>query len=452
MKPTIFSGVKQHEIPFFVPTIGEEEIQSVAETLQSGWLTTGPKVKQFEREFAERVGARHAIAVNSATSALHLALEAVGVSAGQEVLVPTMTFAATAEVVIHLGAKPILVDCCPRTLNIDPRDVERKITPHTTAIVPVHYAGQPCDMDRILAIARAHGLKVIEEAAHAIPARFGDRTVGGIGDVTCFSFYANKTMTTGEGGMVTTDADSLADRMRIMSLHGISKDAWKRFSAEGSWYYEILEPGYKFNMTDIAASLGIHQLRRCDEFWEFRQRYAALYDRGFADVAEVTVPFVEINVQHAWHLYVIQLEVDRLHVDRSEVIRQLAEAGIGTSVHYMPLHMHPYYRDTFGYKPGDLPVAQAVYDRIISLPIYPRMSEEDVQYVIDNVTQIVGQNRKTDGARAAQPVDDVSIQPEKSAQGARRHDVASALKRTFDLSVAFLALVILSPLLLLVAI
>ena len=452
MKPLTVSNLKRDQIPFFVPSIGEEEIRLVVETLQSGWLTTGPKVRRFEQDFAERVGARHAIAVNSATAALHLGLEAIGISAGQEVLVPTMTFAATAEVVIHLGAKPVLVDCCPDTLNIDPQDIKKKITPRTKAIIPVHYAGQPCDMDRILAIAQAHDLRVIEDAAHAIPARYCDRTIGTIGDVTCFSFYANKTITTGEGGMITTDDDRLAERMRIMTLHGISKDAWKRYSAEGSWYYEILAPGYKYNMTDLAASLGICQLRRCDEFWEGRQRCARMYDEGFAAVPEVSVPCVELNVQHAWHLYVIQLELDHLRIGRSDFIKELADAGIGTSVHYMPLHMHPYYRDALGYQPDDLPVARSAYDRIVSLPIYPRMSDDDVRYVVDNVKRIVAQNRKIDGVRASRPRDEVSTPPERSAQGSRRRQVASGIKRTFDFSVALLALVILSPLLLLVGI
>jgi len=450
-KPTS-STLKQHKIPFALPTIGEEEIQSVVETLRSGWLTTGPKVKQFEAQFAERIGVRHAIAVNSATSALHLALESIGVSPGDEVLVPTMTFASTGEVVVHLGARPVLVDCRPDTLNVDPDKIEERITPRTKAIIPVHYGGQPCEMDRILAIARANGLRVIEDAAHAIPARYGDQVIGTIGDVTCFSFYATKTITTGEGGMVTTNDDRLAERMRIMTLHGISKDAWKRFSAEGSWYYEILAPGYKFNMTDIAASLGICQLRRCDEFWECRQRYAQMYDGGFADVPEITVPYVELNVQHAWHLYVIQVEFEHLRIDRGDFVKELAGAGIGTSVHYMPLHMHPYYRETFGYQPDDLPVARAVYDRIVSLPIYPRMSEEDVDYVIHNVKRIIAENRRLGSAWVGKPEGEVPILPEKCARASRPSDAAAIVKRTFDFSVAFLALVILSPLLVLVAV
>ena len=383
---------KQHAIPFFVPCLGEAEIQSVVETLRSGWLATGPKVKEFERHFAERVGARHAVAVTSGTAALHLAFEAVDVSEGDEIIVPTLTFAATAAVAIHLGAKPVLVDCQPDTLNIDPDRIEEKITSRTRAIVPVHYAGQPCDMGRILKIAKAHDLKVVEDAAHALPARYGDRTIGTIGDASCFSFYANKTITTGEGGMITTDDDALADRARKMAFHGISKDAWKRFSAEGSWYYEILAPGYKYNLTDIAASLGIHQLARCDEFWEARLRCAKKYDAGFADMPAILTPHVEIDVQHAWHLYVIQLELDRLTIDRNTFIQELKEAGIGANVHYMPLHLHPYYRETFGYQPADFPAASAAYARMVSLPIYPRLSDENIDHVIRSIKRIVAEN------------------------------------------------------------
>lgn len=388
------SSLKQHAIPFFKPTVGEEEIQSVVETLRSGWLTTGPKVKQFEQDFSTRVGANHAIAVSSATSALHLALEACGVRAGDEVLVPTLTFASTGEVVVHLGAKPVLVDCLPDSFNIDPDKIEAKITSRTKAIMPVHYGGQPCHMDRILEIAKKHGLKVVEDAAHALPAHYGDRVVGTIGDVTCFSFYANKTITTGEGGMITTNDEELADRMRIMSLHGISKDAWKRFSAEGSWYYEILAPGYKFNMTDINAALGIHQLPRCDQFWQARNRLSEMYTAGFADVPEIKTPTTELNVQHAWHLYVIQLQLDQLTITRNEFIQIMTQAGIGTSVHYTPLHLHPYYRETLGYQPEDCPVATELYQRIISLPIYPTMTDEDSKNVISTVKQIVAEHQK----------------------------------------------------------
>jgi perosamine synthetase len=298
-------------------------------------------------------------------------------------------------VVIHLGATPVLVDCHPATLNIDPDQLEGKITSRTKAVIPVHYGGQPCDMDRILRIARRHGLRVIEDAAHALPARYHGRTVGTIGDITCFSFYANKTITTGEGGMITTDQDDLAERVRIMSLHGISKDAWKRFGAEGSWYYEILAPGYKFNMTDIAASLGTEQLARCQQLWERRQWCSQLYDAAFRNLPEITGPHRDGNVQHAWHLYVVQLELDRLRIDRAQFIRELNQAGVGTSVHYLPLHMHPYYRESFGYRPEDLPVARSIYPRIISLPIHPRMNQTDVEYVVETVQRIVAEHRRS---------------------------------------------------------
>jgi len=452
LRPSHASTLKQYRVPFFVPSIGEEEIQSVVETLRSGWLTTGPRVRQFEVEFAERIGARHALAVSSGTAALQLALEAVGVTAGDEVLVPTMTFAATAEVVIHSGAKPVLMDCRPDTLNMDAGEIERKLTSRTKAVVPVHYGGQPCDMERILETARSHSLRVVEDAAHALPARYGDSIVGTIGDATCFSFYANKTITTGEGGMVSTDDDALAERMRIMSLHGISKDAWKRFSAEGSWYYEILGPGYKSNMTDIAASLGIHQLARCDQFWESRRRCAQLYDAGFADVAELKVPYVELNVQHAWHLYVIQLELERLRIDRNQFIEELGQAGIGTSVHYLPLHMHPYYRETFGYKPEDFPVAKRAYERTISLPIYPELDDSEAKYVVDTVKRIVAENRKSESVLVSSaPLE----RPEPSAEilrGPRADGVSQIAKRGFDFTLAFLGLAALSPVLLVVAV
>jgi perosamine synthetase len=377
-----------------MPDIGEAEAESVMETLRSGWLTTGPKVRRFETDFAEYVGCEHAVAVNSATAALHLALSAVGLQEGDEVLVPTMTFAATAEVVLYFKARPVLVDCRPETLNLDPDQVEKAITAKTKAIMPVHIAGQACEMDRLMEIARDYDLRVIEDAAHALPARYQGEMIGTIGDITCFSFYATKTITTGEGGMATTQNPEWAERMRIMGLHGISKDAWKRYTAEGSWYYEILYPGFKYNLTDIAAAIGIEQLKKCTHFWELRQRYATLYDEGFRDVPAIITPYVAPEVQHAWHLYVIQLDLERLRIGRNEFIALLKEEGIGTSVHFIPLHLHPYYRDTFGYGPGDFPQASFVFERIVSLPIYPKMTEGDVQRVIEAVSRVVGQHRR----------------------------------------------------------
>ena len=381
-------------LPFYVPDIGDDEIQSVVETLRSGWLTTGPKVRQLEENFSQYLGCRHAVAVNSGTASLHLALDAVGIKEGDEVLVPTMTFAATAAVVLHLKARPVLVDCCQDTFNMDPDQIEKAITGRTKAIIPVHIGGQPCEMGRILEIARRYNLRVIEDAAHALPARYQDRMVGTIGDITCFSFYAIKTITTGEGGMATTENPEWAGRMRIMSLHGISKDAWKRYTSEGSWYYEILYPGYKDNLTDIAAAIGIEQLKKCDRFWRARRHLASMYDEAFADLAEIRRPVCRPNVQHAWHLYIIQLELERLKITRNEFIEALKKENIGTSVHFIPLHLHPYYRDTFGYKPEDFPNASAVFERIISLPIYPRMTEIDFDHVVGAARNIIRKYRR----------------------------------------------------------
>ena len=381
-------------LPFHVPDIGDDEIQSVVETLRSGWLTTGPKVRQFEADFANFVGCPHAVALNSGTAALHLALDAVGIKDGDEVIVPTMTFTATAEVVLYFKAMPVLVDCETDTFNIDPDQIESKITSKTRAIIPVHMAGQPCDMDRILQIARRYNLRVIEDAAHALPALFRGKMVGTIGDITCFSFYATKTITTGEGGMATTGSPEWAERMRMMSLHGISKDAWKRYSNEGSWYYEVHSPGYKYNLTDIAAAIGVEQLKKCERFWTVRARIAAAYNKAFATLPEIRTPACIPNSQHAWHLYVIQLELERLGIDRAAFVKALKDEGIGTSVHFIPLHLHPFYRDAGGYQPGDFPTASRVFDRIVSLPIYPSMSDENVDRVIAAVTRTVKSHRR----------------------------------------------------------
>jgi dTDP-4-amino-4,6-dideoxygalactose transaminase len=381
-------------IPFHRPELGEDEVRSVVETLRSGWLTTGPKVKRFEEDFARYLGCTHAVAVNSGTAALHLALEAIGIREGDDVLIPAMTFAATAEVVIYFKANPVLVDCQPDTLNLDPVQIERAITPKTKAIIPVHMGGQPCKMDQILELARHHNLKVIEDAAHALPAAYQGKKVGIIGDITCFSFYATKTITTGEGGMATTENADWANRMRMMSLHGISLDAWDRYTDKGSWYYEIMRPGYKYNMTDIAAALGIEQLKRCDQFWQARRRVASRYHEAFADLPEIRRPACVPDIQHAWHLYVIQLNLERLRIDRQEFIKALKSQNIGTSVHFIPLHLHPFYRDTFGYQPADFPQATAAFERIVSLPIYPGMTEADVRDVIVAVRKLIRDYRR----------------------------------------------------------
>jgi dTDP-4-amino-4,6-dideoxygalactose transaminase len=381
-------------IPFHVPAIGGEEIRAVAETLESGWLTSGTKVKRFEDDFAEYVGSKHAVAVNSGTAALHLALDAIGTRQDDEVIVPTMTFTATAEVVLYFQAKPVLVDCQGDTLNLDPKQIEAAITSKTKAIIPVHFGGQPCDMTPILEIAKTHKLYVVEDAAHALPASYESKKIGTIGDITCFSFYATKTITTGEGGMATTENSEWAERMRMMSLHGINHDAWKRYTKEGSWYYEVLRPGFKYNLTDIAAAIGIEQMKKCNQFWEARKRIAMIYDEAFANLPEIQLPVCRSNVHHAWHLYVLQLNLDRLTINRNQFIKALREEEIGASVHFIPLHFHPYYRDNFGYRPQEFPNASAAFERIISMPIYPKMTEADIGRVTRAVQKVTQQHRR----------------------------------------------------------
>lgn len=394
-------------LPFSLPLIEEEEIAEVVDALKSNWITTGPKTKRFEKQFAEYIGCKHAIAVNSCTAALHLALEAIGIKEGDEIITTPMTFAATAEVIRYFKAKPVFVDIDPVTMNIDPCKIEELLSSYNNrqvslpkAIIPVHFAGHPCDMDSIADIATRYDLKVIEDAAHALPAHNKGRTIGTISDITCFSFYATKSITTGEGGMITTDNDEWADRMRIMSLHGISKDAWKRYTSEGNWFYEIIAPGYKYNMTDIAAAIGITQLKKSDKMWERRRKIACMYNEAFQTIREIEVPTLtkaeggQAMTQHSWHLYVIKLKPEYLSIDRNVFIEELKERGIGTSVHFIPLHIHPYYRDTYGYKPEDFPVAFETYKNIISLPIYPRMSDSDVERVIKAVQDIVSVYRK----------------------------------------------------------
>ena len=386
--------MRQNFLPFALPDLDETEFLEVKDALASGWVTTGPKTKQFEAEFAAAVGAKHAVAVNSCTAAMHLALEAIGLKAGDEVITTPYTFAATAEVIRYFDARPVLVDVEPRFFNIDPGLIERAITGRTKAIIPVHIAGQPACLDEIHAIARSHHLPVIEDAAHAFPAKHKGRMIGGLSEFTCFSFYATKTITTGEGGMVCTENDAWADRCRVMCLHGISKDAWKRYTAEGSWYYEIIAPGFKYNMTDVAAAMGIAQLRKAGAMFERRKEIARRYRAAFAPLPELQLPEEQPGGQHAWHLYMLRLNLDRLRIDRARFVEELKKRNIGASVHFIPLHIHPYYRETFGYKPGDLPVAYGEYLREVSLPIFSKMSVDDIQSVIDAVGGIVAEFKR----------------------------------------------------------
>jgi dTDP-4-amino-4,6-dideoxygalactose transaminase len=374
--------------------VEEEDIQGVAETLRSGWLTTGPRAKAFEKAFAEYIGAPRAVAVSSCTAGLHVAMAALGMKPGDEVVTTPYTFVATVETIVASGARPVLVDVEPGSLNIDPAKIEAALGPRTRAIVPVHFAGHPCDMDPILDLARSRGLRVIEDAAHSLPASYKGRTIGTIGDCTAFSFYATKNLTTGEGGMVTTADADLEARMRRLALHGMSGDAWKRYSKGGSWYYEVLDLGFKYNMTDIQASLGLTQLPRLDAYAERRDALVARYRAALSGVAEIELPAEPAYGKHAWHLFVIRLRPEMLKIDRGDFIRKLGEMQIGTSVHFIPVPLHPYYRKALGYSPGDLPVAVSNYERAISLPLYPRMADEDVDYVGEAVAWIAETHRR----------------------------------------------------------
>ncbi len=378
-------------LPFALPEIGEDEINEVLDSLRSGWLTTGPKTKRFEDEFAAFLGPEvEAIAVNSATAGLHLALEAIGIGPGDEVITTPYTFTATAEVIRYLGADPVFVDIDPATFNIDPAQIEAAITPRTRAIIPVHFAGLSCDMAALGAIARKHGLKIVEDAAHALPTTCGGRLIGTLeSDAAVFSFYATKTITTGEGGMVVTRNPDLAKRCRVMRLHGISRDAFDRYtSTKPSWHYEVVAPGFKYNMTDIAASLGIHQLKKAETFQNRRAAMAACYDSGLAGLPLRLPPHAPAGEVHAWHLYVVRLTA-AAPVDRNRFIELMAERGVGCSVHFIPLHLHPYWSERYNLKPGDFPHAAAAYERAVSLPLYTRMSADDQERVIATVREIL---------------------------------------------------------------
>lgn len=379
-------------LPFALPEIGEEEIAEVVSSLRSGWVTSGPKAKQFETDFSAWLGGGvESISVNSATAGLHLALEALGIGPGDEVITTTHTFTATAEVIRYLGADPVFVDVDSTTLCIDTAQIQRAITSRTKAIIPVHFAGRSADMRTIIGIARRHGLKVIEDAAHALPATCNGALIGTLdSDVTVFSFYANKTITTGEGGMLVTRDSEIAKRARIMRLHGINRDAFDRFTAKvPSWYYEIVAPGFKYNLTDIAASIGIHQLKKANIFQKKRQAIAERYNSELAGLPLILPPNAEAGDSHSWHLYVIQLTEDA-KVGRDTFIEKMFEQGIGMSVHYVPLHQHPYWRETYTLTPEMFPVSQKIYEHTATLPLYTRMTESDVDRVIGAVKKILG--------------------------------------------------------------
>jgi dTDP-4-amino-4,6-dideoxygalactose transaminase len=384
-------------LPFHIPSIGQEEIEEVVSALRSGWITTGPRTAQFERDFSEYTGAAHALAVNSCTAALHLSLVGLMIGPGDEVITTPLTFCATANVILETGATPVLVDI-GRDLNLDPSKVVRAITSRTKAILVVHLGGLPCDMAAFWGIAKAFNLKIIEDAAHAIGAEYNGRRIGqGESDAVAFSFYATKNMTTGEGGMVTTPSEELLGRMKILCLHGISCDSWNRYTEKGNWHYDVLERGYKYNLSDIQAALGIHQLRKLSQMNARRAEIAARYNAAFDDIQELETPPRDRG--HAWHLYMLRLNLGRLKIDRAQFIETMRAEGIGCSVHFIPVPIHTYYRRTLEMRdPCD--TAMAEYLRLVSLPLYPRMSDESVDRVIATVKHVIAHSKKSQSVAA----------------------------------------------------
>jgi dTDP-4-amino-4,6-dideoxygalactose transaminase len=380
-------------LPFSPPTISKEEIAEVTDTLSSDWISTGPKVKEFEAQFSRDTGAEAALALNSCTAGLHLALIALGIGPGDEVITTPMTFCSTVNVIEHVGARPVLVDVQPDTLNISAELIERTVTKKTKCILPVHYTGHPCEMDDLKEIARRKNLFVVEDAAHAFPAKYKDQIIGTIGDLTAFSFYATKNITTAEGGMLTGSPEFI-EKARVYSLHGMDRNAWKRYDAGSSWYYEVVYPGFKYNMTDIQASIGLQQLKKIGSFQERRREIVDEYDNVFSQYPFFEIPCRLPDIEHAWQLYVLRLNLETLKIDRDQFIEELKERNIGTSVHFIPIHLHPYYMEKYGFKPEDYPVAYSNFQRIISLPLYPRMSDQDINDVIEAVLDVAEKYRR----------------------------------------------------------
>jgi dTDP-4-amino-4,6-dideoxygalactose transaminase len=385
--------VRRTFLSFSPPSIGPEEIAEVVDTLKTDWITTGPKTRQFETAFAQFVGAEASVAVFSATDAMQIGLAALGIKPQDEVITTAMTFCSTIHVIEHLGARPVLVDVEPDTLCLDPDAVERAVTSKTKALLPVHVYGHPCQMDPLLDLATTRKLFVLEDAAHALPARYKGRMVGTMGTATAFSFYATKNMTTGEGGMLTGDQDLVA-RARLWSLHGMNRDAYNRYSEAGSWFYEVVLPGFKCNMTDIQASIGLQQLKKLPRFQDRRREIVRRYQSAFGARPELQIPTERADVESAWHIYPLRLNLETLRIGRGRFIEEMKARNIGTSVHFIPIHLHPYYRDRYGYSAADFPVAAANYERLVSLPLHPRLSDTDVDDVIEAVGDVVDTFRR----------------------------------------------------------
>jgi dTDP-4-amino-4,6-dideoxygalactose transaminase len=376
-------------LTFGEPFIGADEIREVVATLKSGWLSSGPRVEKFESQFRKYIGCKFAVALNSCTAGIHLSLLACGIKPKDEVITSPLTFAATANVILHAGAKPVFADVNRDSMNIDPREIKKRITPKTKAIIPVHFAGRPCDMDEITAISHKYGLFIIGDAAHAVGAAYKNRKIGQIGDFTCFSFYANKNITTGEGGMVTTNNPHWTKKIRILSMHGISQDAWKRYTQDDLRHYQVLCPGFKYNMTDIQAAIGIHQLSKINKWLKRRTQIWKRYDQALKGLPLKTPFKDEAHISHARHLYTILLDIDKLKCNRFEIKKRLRKENIGTGIHFISLHLSPYYKKAFGYTRGDFPNAEYISDRTLSLPLSAKLKDRDIEDVISAVRKVV---------------------------------------------------------------
>ncbi|MBI2267559.1 MAG: UDP-4-amino-4,6-dideoxy-N-acetyl-beta-L-altrosamine transaminase [Armatimonadetes bacterium] len=394
--PAIEGGtpVRSTFLPYARQWVGEKEVEKVTQVLRSDWITQGPVTREFEKEFARKVGARFAVSVNSGTSALHVALAAIGIGSPDEVITSPFTFAATSNAVLYLNGVPKFADIDPKTYNLDPDKAEARLSPNTRVILPVHFAGQPCNMDRLVAFSCKHRLFLLEDAAHALGATYRGKKIGSIGSVTIFSFHPVKHITTGEGGMVVTNNEAVAERAYMIRTHGIDKDAGKRFGKEGNWFYQMVALGYRFNMSEMQAALGLCQLEKLDDFLERRREIAGQYQSAFRDMPEVVTPHVEADSEHAWHLYTLQIRREALRVGRDRIIEALKAENIGANVHYIPVHLHPYYRENLDTKEGDYPIAEGLYRKILTLPLFPRMTDKDVEDVILAVKKVIGHYRK----------------------------------------------------------
>ncbi|MFX1256285.1 MAG: UDP-4-amino-4,6-dideoxy-N-acetyl-beta-L-altrosamine transaminase [Promethearchaeota archaeon] len=395
-KPAIEGGkpLRASFLPYATQWLGDEEINEVLDTLKSDWITTGPKMRKFEENFKSYIGSKYSVAINSGTAALHISTSAINIKPGDEVITTPLTFVASANCVIYRGGVPVLADIKEDTYNINPNEIKRKITPKTKAIIPVHFAGQPCDMDEIFEIAEEHDLIIIEDAAHAIDAMYKERKIGNMSDLTIFSFHPVKNITTAEGGMVTTNDSELYEKLLMFRTHGISRDAVKRFGKSGDFYYDMQYLGFRYNMSELHASLGIHQLSKLNFFQKRRREIVKLYNRELQKIDEITIPYVKNDVKHSWHLYVIQIDIEKLKVDRDYIFKALREENIGVNVHYIPVHYHSYYQEKFGLKKGQLPKVEALFPKIITIPLFAKMSDDDVYDVINALEKVINYYKK----------------------------------------------------------